>query len=297
MQLDPCRCRVSRAVAGDDRQPATGLCRRAGATGGQFGLLGNRSVMDTPFNQTSFTTRVQDQQAQTVSDVLVDDPSVRRSGAGLGLSPATTRRIRGFHVDPPPKCLRRSVRHPALPPRCRRARGTDRGAEEERAPCSTQRAAANRRHDQSRAQARTRHSADPQQRLLFGRAVRRAHQRRTALRRRQANRRALQRCLQRRSHRRGVQHRRAPRRRSASISAASACASPPILVIRTSISTALSLDAGSQMASRSPPRPTANQHNQPWAYIERKDALRRRGAEVDLTEMSRLRDLRRARLS
>ena len=32
------------------------------ATGGQLGLLGNRSVMDTPFNQTSYTAKkVQDQ--------------------------------------------------------------------------------------------------------------------------------------------------------------------------------------------------------------------------------------------
>ncbi len=35
------------------------------ATGGQLGLLGNRAVMDTPFNQTSYTAKkVQDQQAQ-----------------------------------------------------------------------------------------------------------------------------------------------------------------------------------------------------------------------------------------
>lgn len=48
------------------------------ATGGQLGLLGNRGVMDTPFNQTSYTAKkAQDQQAQTVRDVLVDDPSVR----------------------------------------------------------------------------------------------------------------------------------------------------------------------------------------------------------------------------
>ena len=48
------------------------------ATGGQLGLLGNRGVMDIPFNQTSYTTKkAQDQQAKTVRDVLVDDPSVR----------------------------------------------------------------------------------------------------------------------------------------------------------------------------------------------------------------------------
>ncbi len=48
------------------------------ATGGQLGLLGNRDVMDTPFNQTSYTAKkVQDQQAKTIRDVLADDPSVR----------------------------------------------------------------------------------------------------------------------------------------------------------------------------------------------------------------------------
>lgn len=47
------------------------------ATGGQVGLLGNRSVLDTPFNQTSFTRElIQNNQARTLSDVLVSDPSV-----------------------------------------------------------------------------------------------------------------------------------------------------------------------------------------------------------------------------
>ncbi|TBR21326.1 MAG: hypothetical protein EPO10_30090, partial [Reyranella sp.] len=47
------------------------------ATGGQLGLLGNRPVMDTPFNQTSYTAKkIQEQQAKSVRDVLADDPSV-----------------------------------------------------------------------------------------------------------------------------------------------------------------------------------------------------------------------------
>lgn len=50
------------------------------ATGGQLGLLGNRDVMSTPFNQTSYTAKkVQDQQAKTVREALIDDPSVRAS--------------------------------------------------------------------------------------------------------------------------------------------------------------------------------------------------------------------------
>lgn len=68
------------------------------ATGGQLGLLGNRDVMDTPFNQTNFTAKkAQDQQAKTVRDVLIDDPSVRsvRSAAGFGSDNVY---IRGFPV-------------------------------------------------------------------------------------------------------------------------------------------------------------------------------------------------------
>ena len=68
------------------------------ATGGQLGLLGNRGVMDTPFNQTSYTAKkAQDQQAKTIRDVLNDDPSVRAyfTDGGLG---ADNLRIRGFEA-------------------------------------------------------------------------------------------------------------------------------------------------------------------------------------------------------
>ncbi len=68
------------------------------ATGGQLGLLGNRPVMDTPFNQTNYTAKkAQDQQAKTIRDVLIDDPSVRTiipDGSGG----SDNVRIRGFTV-------------------------------------------------------------------------------------------------------------------------------------------------------------------------------------------------------
>jgi iron complex outermembrane receptor protein len=68
------------------------------ATGGQLGLLGNRSVMDTPFNQTSYTAKkIQDQQARTVLDVLADDPSVRMGTVDANQNGANVR-IRGFNV-------------------------------------------------------------------------------------------------------------------------------------------------------------------------------------------------------
>lgn len=47
------------------------------ATGGQVGMLGNKDVMDTPFSQTNYTNKtIKDQQAQTIQDVLSNDPSI-----------------------------------------------------------------------------------------------------------------------------------------------------------------------------------------------------------------------------
>ncbi|KAF0099827.1 MAG: ufrA [Rhodospirillaceae bacterium] len=69
------------------------------ATGGQLGLLGNRDVMETPFNQTSYTAqKAQDQQAQTIRDVLIDDPSVRIIRP-TGNNGAQNMMIRGFTVE------------------------------------------------------------------------------------------------------------------------------------------------------------------------------------------------------
>jgi iron complex outermembrane receptor protein len=70
------------------------------ARGGQLGALGNRDVMDTPFNQSNYTAKkAQDQQAQTVRDVLLDDPSARAylHDGGPG---SDTLYIRGFPVSP-----------------------------------------------------------------------------------------------------------------------------------------------------------------------------------------------------
>lgn len=68
------------------------------ASGGSLGLLGNRGVMDTPFNQTSYTAElIQNQQARTIRDVLANDPSVRVvQAAGGG---ADSLFIRGFYYD------------------------------------------------------------------------------------------------------------------------------------------------------------------------------------------------------
>jgi iron complex outermembrane receptor protein len=48
------------------------------ASGGRVGLLGTQSNMDTPFNLTSYTSKlIQDQQAASVGEVLLNDPAVR----------------------------------------------------------------------------------------------------------------------------------------------------------------------------------------------------------------------------
>ena len=48
------------------------------ARGGRVGLLGNLDFLDSPFNSISYTQAlIQDQQAKSVGDVLLNDPSVR----------------------------------------------------------------------------------------------------------------------------------------------------------------------------------------------------------------------------
>lgn len=52
------------------------------ARDGQLGLLGNADFLDTPFNQTSYTADlIEDQQARNLTDLLEVDPSVRASTA------------------------------------------------------------------------------------------------------------------------------------------------------------------------------------------------------------------------
>ena len=49
------------------------------ATGASLGMLGNRPVRETPFSVTALTSKlIRDQQAQTVADLTLNDPSVRQ---------------------------------------------------------------------------------------------------------------------------------------------------------------------------------------------------------------------------
>ncbi len=67
------------------------------ARGGRVGLLGNQDLMDTPFSSTAYTSQfIQDQQARSVAEVLLNDPTVR-SARGFG-NFQELYMIRGFPV-------------------------------------------------------------------------------------------------------------------------------------------------------------------------------------------------------
>jgi iron complex outermembrane receptor protein len=68
------------------------------AKGAKLGALGNQNLMDTPFNVSSYTAQlIQDQQAKTLADVVQNDPSVRfTTSSGHAYE---NYRIRGFDVS------------------------------------------------------------------------------------------------------------------------------------------------------------------------------------------------------
>lgn len=68
------------------------------ARGARLGMLGNRDVMDTPFNITAYTADVvENQQARTVAEVLANDPSVRFTTSSGHMY--ENFRMRGFDVN------------------------------------------------------------------------------------------------------------------------------------------------------------------------------------------------------
>ncbi|OZI58841.1 TonB-dependent receptor [Bordetella genomosp. 1] len=71
------------------------------ATGGRIGLLGERSNLDTPFSVTQYTSKlIEDQQAQNIGDVLVNDPSVRNTySRGAGRDEFNIRGFTLFNYD------------------------------------------------------------------------------------------------------------------------------------------------------------------------------------------------------
>lgn len=67
------------------------------ATGGTLGLLGSTSVMNTPFSTVSYTSQlIENQQARTAADTLINDASVRTTTGANGFD--DTLQIRGFAV-------------------------------------------------------------------------------------------------------------------------------------------------------------------------------------------------------
>jgi len=68
------------------------------ASGARMGLLGNVSVLDTPFSVTSYTAQqIEHTQAHSVADVLAADPSVRMATARSNINEDLS--IRGFQVS------------------------------------------------------------------------------------------------------------------------------------------------------------------------------------------------------
>ncbi|MFY8099429.1 MAG: TonB-dependent receptor plug domain-containing protein, partial [Allorhizobium sp.] len=67
------------------------------AKGARLGALGNRSIMKTPFSITAYTAQlIRDQQARTVADLTLNDPSVRSDAPTF--SERDSFFIRGFSV-------------------------------------------------------------------------------------------------------------------------------------------------------------------------------------------------------
>ncbi|MBB1603531.1 TonB-dependent receptor [Variovorax sp. UMC13] len=71
------------------------------ARGGRIGLLGDRDMLDTPFSATQYTAQlIEDQQAQNLGDVLVNDPSVRNTySRGAGRDEFNIRGFTLFNYD------------------------------------------------------------------------------------------------------------------------------------------------------------------------------------------------------
>jgi len=87
---------VSGAQAAMDEAPAPIAGGQIGG-GARMGILGNTSVMDTPFSVTSYTAQtIENEQARSVADVAASDSSVRMGSARSNINEDLT--IRGFSV-------------------------------------------------------------------------------------------------------------------------------------------------------------------------------------------------------
>lgn len=71
------------------------------ARGGRIGVLGDKDMLETPFSATQYTAQlIEDQQAQNIGDVLVNDPSVRNTySRGAGRDEFNIRGFTLFNYD------------------------------------------------------------------------------------------------------------------------------------------------------------------------------------------------------
>ncbi|WP_065373260.1 TonB-dependent receptor [Ensifer adhaerens] len=78
-------------------QPSAPYAGGQVATGAQLGALGNRAVRETPFSITGYTEKlIRDQQARSIADITLNDPSVRQDAPSF--SERDSFFIRGFSV-------------------------------------------------------------------------------------------------------------------------------------------------------------------------------------------------------
>tara|TARA_R110001583_G_scaffold71050_6_gene200563 strand:+ start:170 stop:2383 length:2214 start_codon:yes stop_codon:yes gene_type:complete len=97
IQLDPITVEgQAQQEAGDPTPPV--YAGGQVATGGRTGVLGNQDVLDTPINTTAYTEQlINDQQADTLADVVDNDPGVLTSYSYGGSGDRYM--IRGFILD------------------------------------------------------------------------------------------------------------------------------------------------------------------------------------------------------
>ncbi|MBP2302933.1 TonB-dependent receptor [Azospirillum picis] len=96
VQLDPVQIEGDRTTGGPGALPPAYAGGQV-ARGGRIGALGNQDAMDVPFSVTGYTAEtIRNQQAETIADVLANDPAVR-SGLGYG-NFAESFVIRGFQL-------------------------------------------------------------------------------------------------------------------------------------------------------------------------------------------------------
>ena len=84
------------------------------ATGGRLGMLGNRSVMDTPFNQTSYTAQADPGPAGAHARRCGDERSVGAPGVECRRQLRTSTHIRGFYYENGDIVVERPLRHGAV---------------------------------------------------------------------------------------------------------------------------------------------------------------------------------------